>query len=429
MKARFVFIIASRYFKTKRRSQKISSSLLSTAGIAVGIMTLIAVLSIMNGFQLSFIGPILEVKSYHVLLTEKSGEEIGLSALVEHPEILSAIPFREIQGIVGMKRVCTIRGIPLNALELDRGFADSFSDHFDSPGRENLEQEGSIVIGEQLAAQLNVRKGDTLGVMTASGSSLNDVVSNGRTFTVTGIYKTGFYEIDLNWAFISMDTARSFSENKARTIGVKLRNRYRDLEVVRFLKQRYPDHNVKSWREYNQVFFGALRTEKALMMLLVGLIFVVVGFNIHHSLRRSVYERYEEIATLKAVGASDRTIRSIFISEGVLIGFTGGFVGTILGLLIALNINPLFHLIERLVNQLLLPVLEIVLSPIASELSFIPLSIFSPTVFYIDEVPSQVLLPEVLFIVLFAFLCSMFAAAYASKRVSQAKPAVIMRNE
>ena len=104
-------------------------------------------------------------------------------------------------------------------------------------------------------------------------------------------------------------------------------------------------------------------------------------------------------------------------------------MGTILGLLIALNINPLFHLIERLVNQLLLPVLEIVLSPIASELSFIPLSIFSPTVFYIDEVPSQVLLPEVLFIVLFAFLCSMFAAAYASKRVSQAKPAVIMRNE
>ena len=120
------------------------------------------------------------------------------------------------------------------------------------------------------------------------------------------------------------------------------------------------------------------------MMFLIGLIFVVVGLNIFHSLRRSVQERVEDIATLKALGATNGTIRNIFVSEGFMIGFLGSLAGLILGLLVADNINLIFRIVEEVLNSFFIPIVEVVLKPFVGEVAIPRAYIFSPMVFYID---------------------------------------------
>ena len=165
------------------------------------------------------------------------------------------------------------------------------------------------------------------------------------------------------------------------------------------------------------------------MMFLIGLIFIVVGLNIFHSLRRSVQERIEDIATLKALGASDSNIRNIFVSEGFMIGFLGSLIGLMLGLLVAHNINVFFRIVEEGVNSFFIPISEVVLRPFVGDVSIRPIFIFSPMVFYIDQVPARVLFPEIFLISVVAMLSSTSAAAFAVNRVRRFKPASIMRNE
>jgi lipoprotein-releasing system permease protein len=137
----------------------------------------------------------------------------------------------------------------------------------------------------------------------------------------------------------------------------------------------------------------------------------------------------EEIATLKALGARGATLQNVFVFEGFLIGAIGGGLGILIGLGVALNIDRVFRLIEGLFNLWILPSVEWTMRPFVPDV-FIPrVSIFSPAVFYIEKVPAEVYFPEALFIMAFAVLCSLLAAYFASKRVTEADPAEIMRNQ
>ena len=251
---------------------------------------------------------------------------------------------------------------------------------------------------------------------------------------VTGYFQTWYYQIDRNWAFVSLNTAREFYKNDRDfpfLYGVKLKNRFLDQDVQQKIKSILGEgkYKIHSWREFNRNFFSALLMEKLLMMLLIGLIFIVVGFNIFHSLKRSVIEKKEEIAILKALGAHPEWVKNIFILEGFFIGFFGSLIGLILGLFVANNINTIFSLSDYFINNILLYIIENILSPFVGEVNFERISIFSPDVFYIKHVPIRILLPETLFIVFFAILCSSLAAYFASKKVIDFKPAEILRYE
>ena len=212
---------------------------------------------------------------------------------------------------------------------------------------------------------------------------------------------------------------------------MKLADRFRDRQAAAAVRAALGGGaeapRVVSWREYNRAFFGALLMEKIVMVVLIGLIFVVVGFNIHHTLRRAVRERYEEISLLKALGAPGAAMRLVFILDGFLIGLLGGFGGLAAGLLVANNINQVFGLVEAVVNVVIW-VSQRLLFPFSEAIreSF---SIFSPTYFYLLEVPSRVLFPEALLIVLFGLLSSTAAALLASLRVAGIRPVEILRVE
>ncbi len=418
---RWVLFVARRHVRTRRREKGNATTIFAVLGIAAGAMTLVAVLSVMNGFQLGTIEDILEIDSYHLRVEPATAP----STIRQTAGVAAAIPFLDVEVLAtGFFR--DLQAIRVRALPNDVGRHDAeFRNAFDMvAGVFDLESERSIVVGNELARGLGVSPGDTVELISLEGDDL----ASGTTveLTVTGSFRSGYLDFDRGWAFVSLDTASDTLGSQRRpTVGVKLHDRYNDAVVAARLQQALGgDAKVTSWRSYNRSIFGALRLEKNLMTMLIGLIFLVVAGNMLQSLRRSVVERAEEISILKALGAPPRSIQLIFIGEGVIIGLVGGVLGVALGLLIATNVNGIFRLAEIFVNGVLS-----LFSRIVGTVTSSGFTLFSPRYFYITEVPAEIVVGEIIGIFLFALACASAAALLASTRVSRIRPAEVLRNE
>jgi lipoprotein-releasing system permease protein len=453
----WIGFVAIRYFRGRRRNANSPAPVLAILGIATGVLALTVILAVMNGFQLGFIESILEISSYHLRIEpfpQGRRGELLREELEVLPAVRSAVPFQEIQGIIrGLQRGhhgAVVRGISPLALERDPGMAEKLV--FER-GSFNLESRFSILLGAELARRLDADAGDWITMVSVSGTG-GDLFSPGidedesgadnSRFLVTGIFRSGFYEYDLGWAFINIDRAGEINGGGEEgqgdfSLGIKLKNRWQDragLEQVQKVLNTWNgdrmDNSVLqvfSWRDYNRAFFGALRTEKLFMFVLVGLIFIVVGLNIFQAQRRSVLERREEIGLLRAVGATDMAVRLIFVWDGFIIGIAGASMGMLLGLLIACNIPTFFSILEWVVN-FFINILSVITSPfLGPEVAGGGFAIFSPTVFYIKEIPSRLIPHEVLIIFLFGFFSALLAAWSASGRVSRIRPAEVLRYE
>ena len=443
----WVWFVAARYmFKGRGNSP---SPLLSILGIATGVLALIVIIAVMNGFQLGFIESILEISSYHVRLESFPSGETGKiqQILASIPGVQSALPFSEFQGLAQGRRsgqqAVLIRGLPADALVLDPSMAARLefeAGSFDLKGRR------SALLGAELARRVGVKTGDEITLFSISrvlfgGAAADPEGPEGSgggegagaaVFTVTGIFRTGFYEYDTSWGFINIESAAAFSET-GPALGVKLKNRFHDRAALELIRRALPEDaafgNVKlsSWRDYNRSFLGALRTEKLFMFILVGLIFIVVGLNIFQSQRRSVLEHREEIGLLRAVGGGEGAVRLVFVCDGAIIGFSGASAGLALGLFIASHIAAFFTVLEGIVNFFI----RIVnfFAGFWGGGGADEFTLFSPAVFYIKEIPSRIIPHEVALIFMFGFLSALLAAWFASGRVSRIRPAEVLRYE
>lgn len=432
MRIDWILYVARRHFRTRRREKGHAAALLSITGLAVGVMTLVAVLAVMNGFQMSTIEGILEVNSYH--LRVESGAANERSPVLQDriralPGVDAVVPFVELQslarGLFGEPQAVMLRGVPRDIMQLDSGLREHLSV---IRGRFDLDGEDSIVLGAELARALGVRVGDQVSFLSVSGGELDVRRPREAVLQVTGLFHTGFLDYDRTWGFISLAAAeRRFEVDEVPIWGIKLTDRFADRRVGARVAEVLAGEETRmvSWREYNRSIFGALRVEKLMMSFLIGLIFVVVGANIYQSLRRSVHERSEEIAVLKALGAPPHSVQLVFIIEGLVIGLTGGFLGVTAGLAVAANINAVFAAAEAVVNSLA-DVTDILLWPFGITVAA-DFSIFSPTYFYIMEVPSRVFFWEVAGIFLFALLSGGLAALAVSRQITRIKPAEVLR--
>lgn len=430
MKSRWILFVAARHFRTRRKEKGHTAAILSVLGITAGVMTLTAVLAVMNGFQLGTIENILEVGSYHLQLESdaprEEAAELGAVAGVR-----TAVPYRDLFGLAsGYFRdpaAVVVRSIPEDIMTIDRRFAGNLSI---PSGRFDLSQTGSVVLGEQLARRLGLRVGDEMQIAGFSGGE-GGFGSTTATLQVSGIFNSGFLEYDAGWAYVSLATGREvLGLEAAGTVGIKLEDRFADRRIAAQISGLFPAAEVSSWREYNRAIFGALRLEKTLMMVLVGLIFVVVALNIYQSLRRSVAERTEEIAVLKAIGAGPGSLQGVFVLEGLLIGLAGGVLGVLLGVLVSSNVNELFSFAEYLVN-LLVGVgrwISAVLSGADPQVVG-AFTVFSPSYFYLERIPATLIPSEVAGVFLFALGSATVAAYAASRRVSRIMPAQVLRYE
>jgi lipoprotein-releasing system permease protein len=441
MSIKWVWYIAARYIFKKQK--KTPSAALSILGIATGVFALIVIIAVMNGFQLSFIESILEISSYHLRAGPLPPEytDDARAALLPVAGIEAAVPFREFQGLVrgrwGGQQAVVVRGLPPDAPAMDTAMAQRL-EFEDGSGCFDLKNGRNVLLSAVLARRIGVGIDSEItlfsipSIFSVGNTEGDDENSGSMTFTVTGIFSTGFYEFDTSWAFMHIDSAAVFSETDP-VLGIKLKNRFHDqrtLELARKSLEGKPgleSAEFSSWRDYNRSFFGALRTEKLFMFILVGLIFIVVGLNIYQAQRRAVLERREETGLLRAIGGGERAVRMIFVFDGAIIGFSGAVAGLIPGLLIAGNTPQFFTGIEIIVNFFIN--IFNVIAGFFNAGGVRDFAIFSPAVFYIKEIPSRIIPGEAVLIFMFGFFSALFAAWFASRKVSRVRPAEVLRYE
>ncbi|MDY5633847.1 MAG: ABC transporter permease [Treponema porcinum] len=424
---RWIFDVSRRFASVDRKSRSSATSFLAVLVICFGVMSLVTVVSVMNGFQMSFVNAIMELSSFHIRVSKSDSQTEAdfLNFCADSKEIRCVSPFYESQALlVGNKSkesAGIIRGVDARTCEFDEGFAREIkivSGSFD------LSSADSIVLGSYLAQSLGVTTGNTVNLLALSGGKDVELLSQNRQFKVTGIFECGYYDINQGYAFVSLEAARMyFGEDAPVFYGIKIRRPQNDGFVSAAIKSRFPDAAVQSWREYNRTFFGALRVEKNILMLLVFLIFVVVAVNIYNGMRRLVFERSQEIAALSALGGTSFQIKAIFVVRGFLTGAAGTVIGVVLGIFISLNIRSVFLGVSHCLYWL--------------ELFFT--SVFSPeNAAFVTEnqmyaiyasIPARIIPSEVLLISLFGVLSPLLASALASRSVLKLKIAEVLHNE
>lgn len=424
---RWIFDVSRRFASVDRKCRSSATSFLAVLVICFGVMSLVTVVSVMNGFQMSFVNAIMELSSFHIRVSKSDSQTEAdfLNFCADSKEIRCVSPFYESQALlVGNKSkesAGIIRGVDARTCEFDEGFAREIkivSGSFD------LSSADSIVLGSYLAQSLGVTTGNTVNLLALSGGKDVELLSQNRQFKVTGIFECGYYDINQGYAFVSLEAAHMyFGEDAPVFYGIKIRRPQNDGFVSAAIKSRFPDAAVQSWREYNRTFFGALRVEKNILMLLVFLIFVVVAVNIYNGMRRLVFERSQEIAALSALGGTSFQIKAIFVVRGFLTGAAGTVIGVVLGIFISLNIRSVFLGVSHCLYWL--------------ELFFT--SVFSPeNAAFVTEnqmyaiyasIPARIIPSEVLLISLFGVLSPLLASALASRSVLKLKIAEVLHNE
>ena len=248
---RWIFDVSRRFASVDRKSRSSATSFLAVLVICFGVMSLVTVVSVMNGFQMSFVNAIMELSSFHIRVSnlESQAEADFLDSCADSKEIRCVSPFYESQALlVGNKSkesAGIIRGVDARTCEFDEGFAREIkivSGSFD------LSSADSIVLGSYLAQSLGVTTGNTVNLLALSGGKDVELLSQNRQFKVTGIFECGYYDINQGYAFVSLEAARMyFGEDAPVFYGIKIRRPQNDGFVSAAIKSRFPDAAVQSF--------------------------------------------------------------------------------------------------------------------------------------------------------------------------------------
>lgn len=424
---KWVFFVSKRFSRVDRKGRSAVTSKLATVGIGVGVMTLIVVMSIMNGFQFSFIDTILEVSSYHARVTNLSEDEENrfLQICNDSKYVKTTASFYEAQSLMTSKRKgatsAVIRAVDEDLRQKDLGFGHELKMIL---GRFSFPDEESIVIGASLADALKVTVGDEVNLLVMSGGQDVELFSNNRLFTVTGIFSSGYAELNNSYAFVGTPAARKYFGSDAKKVwGVKLHKYTDDSKICSILKKEFPNAQVSSWREYNKSFFGTLKIEKNMLLLLVALIFVVVAINIYNGMRRLVFERKNEIAILSALGGRNESIKFVFILRGLLTGFIGAVFGLIFGIIISKHTDIVFTAAAKIMYFF-----QYILTAVTKPENLMYVTENSTYNLY-ASIPARIFPSEVIAITFFGVLAPLLASWAASKNVLKMTVSEVLHNE
>lgn len=342
----FEYFIGGRYLRSKHKQAFISFiTFLSMAGVTVGVMALIIVIAVMSGAESYFTSQILGVES-HVIIRRHGGTISDYNRVIEQvesrPGVRSAAPFvysqvmlRSSTGISGS----VLRGIDPQADGSPiKGYdkASLIKKIRPQTTTDSGTQPPGIVLGKELAMSIGAAEGDTIYLISPKGmiSPIGHMPTMKR-FEVTGIFESGFYEYDASLAFIHLKTAQQLIKigDSVSGIGVRVDEIYRaDTISQSILADLGFPYWTTDWMRMNQNFFSALKLEKKAMFVILTLIIMVAAFNIASTLIMMVMGKTQDIAILKAMGATDRSIWKIFVFKGSVIGFIGTAIGVILGI-------------------------------------------------------------------------------------------------
>jgi len=386
----------------------------SMLGIALGVAALIIVLSVMNGFQKEVRDRMLSVIA-HVEIFDTTGSGLArwqtlAEAALKNPQVAAAAPFVAAQALLA-------RGEDMHGVMV-RGISPEEEPHV-TPLAAQLQdtalkklQPGAwgVVLGAQLARSMGVVEGDSVTLVTPSGQTTPaGVVPRLKQMTVVGVFNAGHYEYDSGLALMHIDdAARLFRTGGPQGVQLRLKDQQLAREVSAELTASLgPQVLVRDWTRTNAAWYDAVQIEKRMMFIILTLIVAVAAFNLVSTLVMTVTDKQADIAILRTLGASPRSIMGIFMVQGAASGVIGTLAGLGLGLLIAFNVGVIVPALERLFNA-----------------SFLPSSVY-----LISRMPSDPQASDIVPIGVISLVLAFVATLYPSWRASRVTPAEALRYE
>jgi len=413
--------VALRYLRGKRKNRFVSLiTIISVAGVCVGVMALIVVMSVMTGFDEALRDTIIGNRSHldlglsggrKILNYEEAIEEIKAVS----PDIVAAAPVIIKEALLQHGADYTTGGIILGVNpEMESHVTDLAENLTTNEGRTlgmgTLPGDKEIVLGYRLARRLGAGVGDDIFVFTAKpkNSPFGPRGGSGLSLTVSGISEAKMSDIDTVYAFVDMATAEKLTgENGADSIRCKLTDPYLAEKVKLQIEDSDLPYYGETWYESQQDFFGALEQEKVAMFIILAFIILVAAFNITSTLIMIVLEKQRDIGILRTLGVSSGSIMWLFILEGLLIGLSGTFTGVILGTVFAAYINPIAEFIAWCLG----------------------IDLFSSTIYYYDHIPSKIMPDDVTWITVSAVILSFLSTLYPAWSASRLTPVDALRHE
>ena len=414
----FELLIGLRYTRAGRRGRRKDGfmsfiSTISVSSIALGVMALIIVLSVMNGFQKEVRDRMLSVLS-HVEVVHITGSIPDWKALSEtiltEKHTVACAPYVAGQGL--LNRRGNLRGIALRGI--DPTYEPQVSDVAKTLGESTLSAlkagDFGVILGRDLARLLRVNVGDKVTLIVAKGNTTPaGFVPRMKQMTVKGLFQSGHYEFDSTLVFTHIDDAAALFRTGGPTgIRVKLDDINLAPTVTQHLLMKLPaDYYATDWTRQNRTWFAAVQVEKRMMAVILFLIVLVGSFGLVSTLVMTVTEKQSDIAILRTLGASPQSIMTIFVIQGCIVGLIGILLGTGLGLAISCNLDVIVPAIEHLFG-----------------VEFLPREIY-----FISQMPSDPRASDIVPIAVVSFLASLLATIYPSWRAARTHPAQALRHE
>lgn len=407
--------IGLRYTRAKRRNHFISFiSFSSMLGIALGVTALITVLSVMNGFEKELRERILGMASHATIAGYEYalGNWEQLAVLARgHVEVEGVAPYVEAPAM--LTHGSRVHGALVRGIDPDvEPEVSEIKDYMREGSLSDLVPgEFNIVLGRSVARILGARVGDKVTLVAPQAKVTPvGILPRLRRFTVVGIFEVGAAQYDSAFVLVNLDDASRLFQLGGQVSG--LRVRVEDIfdaprisrELALMLEGRFW---VRDWTQHHANFFRALKTEKAVMFIILTLIVAVAAFNIVSALIMVVTDKESDIAILRTLGVAPRGIMAVFIVQGTVIGSIGTILGVVGGVALATNVEVIVPAIEQLFGTKFL----------------------SPEIYYISEVPSDLRWPDVYLIAIVAFIMSIVATVYPAWRASRTQPAEALRYE
>ena len=407
--------IGSRYLRAKRRNHFISFiSFISVFSLALGITLIITVLSVMNGFQFEIKNRILSMTA-HATVLELDGKlrdwKKVEDELKDQPEIQGSAPY--VQGQAMIVHGKQVTGAMLNGIAPHlESKVSKIAEHLQGTNLHVLKSgEFSVLLGSDLANYLGVDVGEKITVITPEATvTPAGIVPKFRRFTVVGTYAVGMPQYDRNTAAIHIEDAKRLFRLGDAVSGLRLK--FEDLfdaqEITYHLRELLGGtYWVTDWTYHNRNFFRALKMEKTMMFIITIIIVFVAAFNIISMLVMVVTEKQSDIAIMRTLGISPRSIMGIFIVQGTVIGLVGTLLGALGGVLLASNLESLVRIVEKIRG----------------------VKFLSPDIYPISDFPSDVVPSEVIIICIIAFVITVLATIYPAWKAARTQPADALRYE
>ncbi|MBV6287420.1 lipoprotein-releasing ABC transporter permease subunit [Pseudomonas aegrilactucae] len=406
--------IGARYTRAKRRNHFISFiSMTSMIGLSLGVLAMIVVLSVMNGFQREMSARILGMVPHAAVLgaTPLDNWQAVADAASKNPEVVAAAPLTEMEGMLSYKG--SMQPIQISGIDpAQEGKVSIVADHIVQGRLDDLKPgEFGVVVGEMTARRFRLNVGDKLTLIVPEVSSApGGITPRMQRLNVVGVFKVGA-ELDGSMGLIHMAdaaTMQRWEPGQVQGVRLKVKDLYSAPQVsAAIVAQLGGQYRADDWTHTQGSLFSAMKMEKTMIGLLLMMIIAVAAFNIIATLIMVVNDKGADIAILRTIGATPAQIMGTFMVQGSLIGVVGTLIGGVLGVIAALNVSQIVGWLERVSGQ----------------------HIFTSDVYFISTLPSQLQWGDVALICSAGLVMSFLATLYPAWRASQVEPAYALRYE